>query len=80
MNVGHVCTMGADIVVVLAQPVEAVLLYGGSPGGKAGDAVDYLDREVETVEAVRTTMSKGVVVVPSSLKPRTWMPSWLVRR
>src|SRR5438128_7900840 len=26
------------------------------------------------------TMSKGVVVVPSSLYPRTWMLSWLVRR
>ena len=25
-------------------------------------------------------MSKGVVVVPSSLYPRTWMLAWLVRR
>ena len=26
------------------------------------------------------TMSNGVVVVPSSLNPRTWSPAWLVRR
>jgi hypothetical protein len=35
---------------------------------------------VIAVEVVQLTMSKGVVVVPSSLYPRTWMLSWLVRR
>lgn len=35
---------------------------------------------MKTVEIVESmTMSKGVVVVSSSLYPRTWMLEWLVR-
>ena len=41
---------------------------------------DRIHDEMKTVEIVESmTMSKGVVVVSSSLYPRTWMLEWLVR-
>ncbi len=75
------------IVAVLARPhprpdacVAHLLTQVAGAVDQPRNPVNHVHHEVIAVEVVQLTMSKGVVVVPSSLYPRTWMLSWLVRR
>src|SRR6185437_5562374 len=47
-----------------------------SPGTRSITSITRWKRSM----SLSMTMSKGVVVVPSSLYPRTWMLSWFARR
>ena len=60
----------ADVVLVVDELVAQLLLDVRRRCAELGHPVDHVLGEVEAVESLRTTMSKGVVVVPSSLYPR----------
>ena len=67
-NIGHILAVLPHVCGVFEQLVAKLLLHVCIGHRKARDAVDDVDREMVSVEPV-TTMSKGVVVVPSSWNP-----------
>jgi len=62
------------------QLVLELLLQVDAPVSGLGQAVDGVHHEMEAVQLVQHRHVEGVVIVPSSLYPRTWMLSWFVRR
>ena len=65
---------------VLKESARAALSYARSRGPRLGTrAITSITKWYRSMSFI-ITMSNGVVVVPSSLYPRTCMLAWLVRR
>ena len=76
----HVIAMFLDVLFVFDQLVVDRLLEVGGLAPSCGKRSITSSTRWKRSRSFITTMSNGVVVVPSSLKPRTCMLLWLVRR
>ena len=74
---GMSCPCAHDIALVLYQLVADRLFPVGGRGPEAGHVVDHAATRWKRSRRLRTTMSNGVVVEPSSSKPCTWKLPWL---
>ena len=66
-DLGQVLAVGGDILAVLHQLILHLLNEIGGSVAQLGQTLDGVDDQVEAVDVVLTRMSKGVVMVPSSL-------------
>jgi len=72
LDLGHVLAVLADIKSVPLHCGPVAVRRALHLVAQTGRAPDHIECELIAVEMLRTTMSKGVVVVLSSWYPRTW--------
>jgi hypothetical protein len=63
----HILAVLNNIVAMIGKLVVHSLTHIGCMVAELRDPVDHVNNQLKTVELFSTAMSKGVVVVPSSL-------------